>query len=220
MSHQLTQTLQAIMKTIILLASLCALTLGCVQYPMGLSRQQWEALTPSQQTEYQAKQYAINEQNRQQAETRRLEQQRIAAEQAQAEKERISQLYASARYGDIVRVSVQGGSLEYNGKRYPYEPVSVDLVKGETKKVTFYGRGNNTLNTTYNMRLTDDGNTVIFDDSFRQRIVMVNQDWERGQQYRPEGTRNDVSVGFSGMTFFVKFKEIAGAPQRVIIEHR
>ncbi len=201
--------------------TLCALVSGCVnRYPMGLSKQQWDSLAPSQQADYQAKQYAIDEQNHQQAESRRLEQQRIANDQAQAEKERIRQRYANARYGDIVRVSVQGGSLEYNGKRYPYEPASVDLVKGETKKVTFYGRGNNTLNTSFNVRLTEDGNTLVFDDSFRQRIVMVNQDWERGQAYRPDGTRNDVSVGLSGMTFFVKLKELAGAPQRVIIENR
>ena len=204
----------------LLLLVLAALLSGCIQYPMGLSQQQWESLTPAQQAEYQAKQYTIDEQNRQQAEVRRVEQQRIAIEQARAEQERLRQLYANARYGDIVRVNVQGGFLEYNGRRYPYEPVSVDLVRGESKLVTFYGRGNNTLNTSYNMRLTEDGNTVIFDDSYRQRIVMVNQDWERGQRYGHERTRNDVSVGFLGMTFFVKFKELPGAPQRVIIERR
>lgn len=193
---------------------------GCIQYPMGLTRQQWESLPPAQQADFQTKQYAIDEQNRQQTELRRIEQQRLALEREQTEKERIRQLYVNARYGEIVRITVQGGFLEYNGKRYPYEPVSVDLVKGETKKVTFYGRGNNTLNTTYNLHLTDDGNTVIFDDSFRARIVMVNQTWERGQSYRPGDTRNDVSVGLSGMSFFVKFKELAGAPQRIIIEHR
>ena len=209
------------MKTRYIALVLCALASGCVaRYPMGLSQQQWEALPPSQQAEYQAKQYAIDEQNRQQAEARRFEQQRIATEQAQAEQDRIRQLYANARYGDIVRVSVQGGFLEYDRKRYPYDPVSIDLVKGETKRVDFYGRGHNTLNTSYNVRLTEDGNTVIFDDSSRQRIVMVNQDWERGQEYRPQGTRNDVTVGLSGMSFFIKFKELAGAPQRLIIEHR
>ena len=196
-----------------------ALLAGCAQYPMGLSQQQWEALSPSEQAGYQAKQYAIDQQDRQQAEARRLEQQRIAVEQALADKERISQIYANAKYGDIVRVNVVGGFIEHKGKRHPYEPVSVDLVRGETKQVIFLGEGNNTLSTRYNVRLSEDGNTVVFDDSYRQRIVMVNQDWERGQSYRPEGTRNDESA-FSGMTFFVKFKELPGAPRRIIIEHR
>lgn len=187
---------------------------------MGLTQTQWDSLSSAQQAQYQASQHAIDEQNRQRAETQRLERSRIAAEQAKAEQERIAHLYAHAKYGDVVRVTVQGGSLEYNGRRYPYEPVSVDLVRGESKRVEFYGRGNNTLNTSYNIRLSDDGNTVVFDDSCRQRIVMVNSTWESGQTYRPEGTRNDLSVGLAGMTFFIKLKELAGAPHRLIIEHR
>lgn len=194
---------------------------GCVsRYPMGLSREQWEALEPAQQAEFQAKQYAIDEDRRKQAEARRVEQARIVTDQARAEQERLSQVYANARYGDIVQVTVQGGFIEYAGKRYPYEPVAFELAKGETKQVAFHGRGLQTIATRYNVRLTEDGATIFFDDSFRQRIVLVNQDWERGQTYRPAGSQNDVGVAISGMTFFVKLKDLAGAPQRVIIEHR
>ena len=46
------------------------------------------------------------------------------------------------------------------GKRYPYEPVSFDLVKGETKTVDFRGRGVQTIATSYDVRLSDDGNTI------------------------------------------------------------
>jgi hypothetical protein len=197
------------------------LAVGCVsRYPMGLTQQQWEALPPAQQAELQAKQYAIDEDRRKQAEARRIEQARIAAELARAEEERLRQVYANARYGDIVLVTVQGGFIEYSGQRYPYEPVAFDLAKGETKQIAFYGRGLQTIATRYNARLTEDGNTIYFDDSFRQRIILVNQDWERGQRYQPVGTENDVGVAISGMTFFVKLKELSGAPQRVIIEHR
>lgn len=207
------------MKTIASFLLMALLTVGCVaRYPMGLTRDQWIALPPGQQAEYQAKQYAIDEDRRKQAEIQRMEQARLAAEAARAAQERLRQVYASARYGDIVQVIVQGGFIAYAGKRYPYEPVSFDLVKGETKQVAFYGRGLQTIATRYNARLSDDGNTMYFDDSFRQRIVLVNQDWERGQPYRPAGSQNDVGVAISGMTFFVKFKELPGAPQRLIIE--
>jgi len=197
------------------------LTVGCVsRFPMGLTQQQWEALPPAQQAEFQAKQYAIDEERRQADEARRMEQARVAAETARAEQDRLQQVYANARYGDIVHVTVQGGFIAYAGKRYPYEPVSFDLAKGETKQVAFYGRGLRTIATRYNARLTEDGNTLFFDDSSRQRIVLVNQDWERGQTFRPEGSQNDVGVAISGMTFFVKFKDLPGGPQRVIIERR
>ena len=198
-----------------------ALTAGCIsRYPMGLSQQQWDALPPAQQAEFHAKQYAIDAERRQAEEAQRMEQARLAAEVARAEQERLRQVYANARYGDIAHVTVQGGFIAYAGKRYPYEPVSFDLAKGETKQITFYGRGLQTIATRYNVRLTEDGNTIYFDDSFRQRIVMVNQDWEHGQAYCPARSQNDVGVAISGMTFFVKLKDLPGGPQRVIIERR
>lgn len=205
-----------------------ALFAGCVMhYPMGLTRQQWEALPPAQQAEYQAKQYEIDTARRQAEEARRVEREKIAAEKARiaeanarAEWERIRQLYANARYGDVVQVNVQGGFIEYNRNRYPYEPVSFDLVKGETKEVAFRGRGLQTIATYYDVRLTEDGNSIFFDESSRERIVLVNQDWERGQTYHPQGSRNDVGVSIAGMTFFVKYKSLPGGPQRVIIEQR
>jgi hypothetical protein len=209
------------MKMIATCLMMVLLTAGCIsQYPMGLSQVQWQALTPAQQAEYQAKQYAIDAERHQAEEARRMEQARVAAEAVRVEQDRLRQVYANARYGDIVHVTVQGGFIAYAGKRYPYEPVSFDLAKGETKQIAFYGRGLQTIATRYNVRLTEDGNTLYFDDSFRQRIVLVNQDWERGQNYRPTGSQNDVGVAISGMSFFIKYKDIPGGPQRVIIEHR
>lgn len=193
---------------------------GCVRYPMGLSREQWEALPPSQQAEYQAKQYQIDADNRTRAEEARRQAAAQQAEQARLETERLKQAYANARYGDIVTVTVQGGFLSYAGKRYPYEPVGFDLIKGETKTVSFRGRGMQTVATHYVVRLSDDGNTIFFDDESKQRAVFVNHDWEHGETYQPAGTVNDVSVGLSGMTFLVRYKNVAGRPSRVIIENR
>ena len=209
------------MKSIVKCLVIALLMAGCVsRYPMGLSQQQWESLPSAQQADFQAKQYAIDEERSRAEEARRLEQVRLAAETARAERDRLRQVYANARYGDIVQVAVQGGFVAYAGKRYPYEPVSFDLAKGELKQVSFYGRGLQTIATRYNVRLTEDGNTIYFDDSIRQRIVLVNQDWERGQTYHPGGSQNDVGVAIAGMTFLVRFKRLPGAPQRIIIERR
>ena len=200
--------------------SLCLLSGCALSHPMGLSTDQWNALPPEKQAELQAKQYEIDVAQRQQREAQRLEQERFAHEQAMAKAEQIRQAYANARYGDVVNVVVQGGSIAWNNKRYPYEPVSFDLVKGETKSVDFRGRGVQTIATRYDVRFSDDGNTIYFDDSSRQRVVMVNHDWEHGERYQPAGTMNDVSVELSGMTFFVKLKGLPGAPPKMIIENR
>ena len=175
----------------------------------------------SQQAEYQAKQYAIDEERAKQAQAERLEAARMREAQAQAERDRIARIYANAQYGDIIRVNVQGGRLEYAGKSYPYEPVSFEIARGEVKEVAFRGIGLRTIATRYKASLSDDGNTLVFDDSFRDRFVLINSDWQRGQKYFPhQRTRNDVSVSLSGMTFFVKYRDLPGGPQRVIIEHR
>lgn len=199
---------------------LLALIAGCVSYPLGLSQQQWEALTPAQQAEYQAKQYQIDVDSRARAEEARRQAAAQQAEQERLEADRLRQAYANAQYRDMVTVSVQGGFLSYAGKNYPYEPVAFDLIKGETKKIFFQGRGMQTVATEYVVRLSEDGNTFFFDDKSQTRAVLVNRDWELGETYRPSGTVNDVSVGLSGMTFFIKYKAISGSPQRVIIENR
>ena len=210
-----TQLLIPIALLVLLSLSACA-----ARYPMGLSREQWDALPPSQQAEYQAKQYQIDADNRARAEEARRQAAAQKAERERLELERLRQAYASARYGDIVTVTVQGGTLSYAGKRYPYEPVSFDLIKGETKIIPFRGRGIQTIATDYAVRLSDDGNTVYFDEDSRRRAVLVNQDWEHGQRYQPAGTINDVTVGISGMTFFVRLKTLPGAPVKVIIDNQ
>lgn len=202
------------------LSVMIGLTACATRYPMGLSREQWDALPPGQQAEYQAKQYQIDADNQARAEEARRQAAMQRAEQARLETERLRQAYATARYGDIVTVSVQGGTLSYAGKRYPYEPVGFDLIKGESKRVSFRGRGMQTIATEYLVRLSEDGNTLFFDDESRQRAVLVNHDWEHGERYQPSGTMNDVNVGLSGMSFFVKLKTLPGAPSRVIIENR
>lgn len=199
-------------------AVLLSMTACIARYPMGLSREQWDVLPPSQQAEYQAKQYQIDSDNQARAEEARRQAAAQKAEQARIEAERLRQAYNDARYGDIVTVTVQGGYLSYAGRRYPYEPVGFDLIKGEAKKVPFRGRGMQTIATEYVVRLSEDGNTIYFDDESNQRAVFVNHDWEHGETYQPAGTVNDVSVGLSGMTFFVKLKILPGAPSKVIIE--
>lgn len=209
------------MRTIPTAVVMTLLMAGCVaQYPMGLNREQWESTPPDRQAEYQAKQYQIDAERRARAEESARQVAAERAEQARLEAERMRQAYANARYGDVVTVTVQGGYLSYAGRRYPYEPVGFDLIKGETKTVPFHGRGMQTIATEYVVRLSDDGNTLFFDDESRQRAVFVNHDWEHGEGYQPAGTVNDVSVGLSGMLFFVRYKNLAGGPRRVIIENR
>jgi hypothetical protein len=201
---------------------------GCVQYPMGLSKEQWDALPPSQQADYQAKQYQINEDRRRQAEALQAEQARAAALAAEAERTRIANLYSSAQYGDIITVSIRGGIMSYGGKSYPCEPVGFDIVRGESKVIEFRGSViqngmAKALVTRCQVRLSDDASTFYMNDDSARRIVLTNDGfWERGttQHIGRQGFHNNLDVGMANMSVTIRYRTMGPAPQRMIIEHR
>ena len=210
----------------ILIVSLLVLA-GCAQYPMGLTKPQWEALSPAQQAEYQSKQYEIDaERNRQYearrqeearlAEIRRQEEARIAEEQARIEHERLAIAYREARYGDIIVVTVQGGGIAFHGKRYSYEPVAFELLRGERKEIHFKRDGRSYETTGITMKLGEDGNTFYFDEPARKRIVITNDGWERGRTYSgfPEIGSHDGHSEASGISIRIAFKPLPDYPHR------
>lgn len=195
--------------------------LGCgTRYPMGMNRTQWDALPPDKQAEYQAQQYAIDQRRQEQARAEQLDRQRAEKMSLEAEQQRLRDIYANARYGDIVRVVIEAGYLQIYDRRTPYHPVSIELARGETKLVTIVQVGSVSQSAGFPIRLSADGNTVYFDERSSDQAVLVNHDWERGQRYTSPDTRGRSGIRLVGATFFVKFKELPGAPQRVIIENR
>ncbi|MGD9874636.1 MAG: hypothetical protein AB7T27_10260 [Kiritimatiellia bacterium] len=191
-----------------------------VRYPMGLSREQWEALSPAAQAEYQAQQYTLDEQKRQAAAADRLAREQARQARTEAERARLAELYAQAQYGDIVRVAVQSGVLEIYGKRHPAQPVAFEIAKGESKMVSVTRQGQIQQSHDFLVRLSDDGNTLSFDADSAHPVVMVNGDWERGQKYAGPSAFQKGQTALLGAEFFVKYKELPGAPQRVIFENR
>ncbi len=208
--------------------ALAGVMTGCIQYPMGLSADQWNALPPAQQADYQARQYQINEDRQRQADALRAEQAHAAAQAAETERLRIAAVYAAAQYGDIITVSIRGGMLSWGGKNYPCEPVGFDIVRGEAKDIEFRGSViqngmAKALVTRCRVRLSDDASTFYFNDSSARRFVLTNDgSWEQGtaQRLGGQGINNDLGVNMANMIITLRFKTMGPAPQRVIIEHR
>jgi hypothetical protein len=199
----------------------CALTAGCTTpYPMGLDRAQWEALPPEKQAEYQAQQHALDQERQRLVLEAQLVRQRQEEAHRLAERERLQNVYANARYGDIVRVTVQGGTLQYHNRQHPYHPFSFELAKGESRVVHVEQAGQIQQVVPFNVRLSDDGNTLFFDDGSHDRIVLTNLDWGNGQSYMPGQSGRSSGFRLVGATYHVRLKELPGAPQRVIIENR
>jgi len=215
-------------SSMIVVLALTGAMAGCVQYPMGLSETQWNALPPAQQAEYQAKQYQINEDRRRQAEALQAEQARVSALAADAERIRIANVYSAAQYGDIITVSIRGGVISYGGKSYPCEAVGFDIVRGESKDIEFHGSiiqngMDKALVTRCRVRLSDDASTFYFNDNSARRLVFTNDgSWERGttQRMGERGINNDLDVNMANMSITLRYRTMGPAPQRVIIEHR
>ncbi len=206
-----------------LLAMTLALATGCATYPMGLNKTQWEALPADQQASYQARQYELDaEQARQAAEQRRLAEQR-AADTRRAEAARIAALYQSARYRDMVTVTISHGTLIIAQKSYRLQPVSFDLVRGEAKSIRLAGvAGNRTYIEEMTARFSPDGNIVYLneDSDDNALITLVNHGWERGSTTPIGSVRLRFGARLSDAPIHVRYKSLPGEPEHVIIERR
>lgn len=202
---------------------LLALATGCATYPMGMNREQWESLPAEKQAEYRAQQYQIDEARRQQAAAARAEQERQMAEAYRAEQARITALYKQARYRDIVTVTISRGVIINAGKTYRLQPVSLDLVLGETKSIRLVcTAGNRTYIEEMTARFSPDGNTVYLNEESDNNavITLVNNGWERGATTPIGSVRLRFGARLNDAPIHVRFKSLPGEPERVIIENR
>ena len=159
------------MDTKLVCLLLALITLAGCQNPMGLSKTQWEALPPEQQAEYRRQQTVIDEQHRKEraeaAERQKTidaelaaRQQTEAAEQVRREQMRLESLYAHARNGDIVTVTIEGGLIDF-GKHAAYEPLRFDIVRGERKHIEITKQGNSHIKQLVRVRLCEEGNRFL-----------------------------------------------------------
>lgn len=201
---------------------------GCVRYPMGLTAQQWQLLSPPQQAEFQAKQYQIDVEQQRQYAAQQAAQARAAAEAAEVQRTRVASAYSSARYGDIITVTISGGTIAWGKQSHPCEPVGFDIVRGEAKDIEFRGAVDQNgmskaIVTRCKVRLSDDASTFYFNDNSARRIVLTNDgSWERGAVYpmAGRGISNDLGVNLANMIIKIRYRGLDGVPQRIILDHR
>ena len=201
--------------------ALLALATGCATYPMGMNREQWDALPAEKQAEYRAQQYQIDESRRQQAAAAQAEQARQMAEARRAEADRIATLYQSARYRDMVTVTISHGTLIIAQKAYRLQPVAFDLVRGEAKSIRLAGvAGNRTYIEGMTARFSPDGNIVYLneDSDDNALITLVNNGWERGNTTPIGSVRLRFGARLNDAPIHVRYKSLPGEPERVIIE--
>lgn len=136
---------------------------------------------------------------------------------------------AAARYRDIVVVTLQGGTLLHDGRRFALEPRVFELLRGERMRLQIVGHegsGNRTrsLADSWTVAFSEDGHTVTLNDTGRgPPIVLVDDStWERGRPVAltARGQLQSGAVDLAGMTATIRYKELPGAPPRMILERR
>lgn len=119
-------------KIVALILGLSVFTTGCTtSYPLGMSEDEWQALSQDRQVELRQQQAALE---MRQAEERRAA---AAARQAAAEAEALAlrQALQNAPYGQRIQCVLEGQA--YIGRDWqPIEPVAFDAVVGHTIDVS------------------------------------------------------------------------------------
>jgi len=168
-------------------------TVGCTPMMYGVPLETWETLNEAQRLEaingYNQRQIALQQARAEAAKARAaaLEVQRQReAEEARARQLRVDSVYrGEGQYGDLLRVTISGGDLNFSGKQRPYESISFKIAEGEIKKLQAIGDKNRraTLVVSYL-----DGTLVIDDPgagSRNRRGVRLGYDssWGQGKSY-------------------------------------
>lgn len=204
----------------VIIIILMSFVTSCVNYPMGLSEQEWNLLNPEQKVELRQKQAVIDEARRRQQMQAQMEEQKLALQQQEFARQR----YSRALYGDIVTVSVQSGTFQFAGKWYPFDPVIFDLIRGESKIVELANTNKqHSLRESISIRFSDDGNQLFFyDDIFGNPTSIINDgSWKVGHRYGPLDLNNgSQNTGVRGAIVQVWFKPLPVPMQKIIIEQR
>ena len=134
--------LNALMILIMFLAA-------CTPKIYGIPEGRWETMSEQERIAameaYKARQETLRQQQEQQAHLKAMEKEAELAKQA--EEARRDQMHVEAiyrgegLYGELLRVTLKGGMLQFHGVHKPFHPVSFRLAVGEMKDVEAFVAG-------------------------------------------------------------------------------
>ena len=120
---------------------------GCSSHIYGVPETAWNALTPDQQTEtirgYNERQL-LEQQARVHREEQRAAQARVDAElaldRARRQAKQVDAIYRNEarQFGNLIRVSVSGGTMYIGGKPRNFQGLSFKIADGESKEISIW----------------------------------------------------------------------------------
>lgn len=176
-------------RVFLFLMLLAAALAACTPMIHGVPEDRWARMSESERN---AAREAYAERQRQwelqRAEQARRDaaaaemQRREAHEQALRDREQIEAIHRgeSGVYGDLIQVSVSGGSMDFYGKRMPYEPVTFRLANREQRLISIRSIGDRGYRKLEVPVSFVDG-TLTFDVGRQPIRLLQSPGWRRGE---------------------------------------
>ena len=164
---------------------------GCTPTRYGVPLETWETMSEEQKQE---RIRAYND-RRTKLQKAREQKKREREDRARAEEARrqahIEAIYRgeAGTYGDLIRVTIRNGSVSFSGKHRGYNPVSIKVAAGDTRKITITSgkKRSAILWVSYH-----DGVLLVDSQEKRGKIkaarFVFERGWEKGKIYRPVNT--------------------------------
>lgn len=191
---------------------------GCTATIYGVPQERWDTMGEQERVAvleaYQARQAALMQQREERARQmafEREQQRAIEAEEARQRQLQVDTVYrGKGVYGDLLRVTIQDGRLNFHGAHKPYQPVAFKIAAGETKEVEVVDhKGRKSA-----MLASYDGSTLLLDESpgarrSRAARLVYEYGWEEGKTYSNLNARGPLEM--RGVTVTV---QVLGEPPR------
>lgn len=165
---------------------------GCASKIYGVPEERWETMSEQERIAameaYKARQEVLRQQRAEQARLRAMEKEaQLAreAEEARLRQRKVDAIYrGEGLYGDLLRVSLEGGMLKLYGAHRPYHQVAFKIATGEVKEIEIVNlRGQKA-----HMVVSYDGSNLLLDETPNAHLsralrLAYEDSWEPGAVY-------------------------------------
>lgn len=178
-----------------LLATLMLACVACTPTICDVPQPEWQKFTDEQRLEairgYNEREKLREEQRLRQAE-RQAKEAEIRAIDAHRRQEnlqrQVEDIYRgdAGHYGDLIRVTIQGGQFRFGGKNRSFQPLALKIANGETKKVEIVSHERYaTYSAELYLRYLDGVLMFDIDERFDGNLsrLVYEPGWRRGRSY-------------------------------------
>lgn len=198
-------------KNLLLLCFILTLSACASPYPLGMSEEQWQKLSPNERQTLLVKQQAYDEQQRLERIKAQAKQRELQLALELQEEKRLASLHANPGSGDIMMVNFLSGEYHYNKKTYQIQPTTQLIARGETQKIWLSMRDKKGRNSTeyaylhYNRQGTGIYLSLNRSFSYNDDHLTILRDgrWECGSSSRHQYTFNNRE-SIQNLNVFIK----------------